>query len=162
MAQELADRRDVDFVLYEQLGLETILENDKFADLNKKTIDLIITQTLRIVGVVAVGAHELVRVAVGVGLAADHLEELPQRGGAGDRRVVERELLLGDGHLLVAAVELDDGVRVYLDRLARVRAAMAERDIDTMLLSVGHDLPYLRGRYHLCQPRRGRAVRNRT
>ena len=44
MAQELADRRDVDFVLYEQLGLETILENEKFAGLNKKTIDLIITE----------------------------------------------------------------------------------------------------------------------
>lgn len=34
---------------------------------------------------------------------------------------------------------------VYLDRLARVRAAMADRDIDTLLLSVGHDLPYLTG-----------------
>ena len=34
---------------------------------------------------------------------------------------------------------------VYLDRLARVRAAMAERDIDVVLLSVGHDLPYLTG-----------------
>ncbi len=34
---------------------------------------------------------------------------------------------------------------VYLDRLARVRDAMAERDIDTLWLSVGHDLPYLTG-----------------
>jgi Xaa-Pro aminopeptidase len=34
---------------------------------------------------------------------------------------------------------------VYLERLARVRVAMAERDIDTLLLSVGHDLPYLTG-----------------
>jgi Xaa-Pro aminopeptidase len=34
---------------------------------------------------------------------------------------------------------------VYLDRLARVRTAMAEHDIDTLLLSVGHDLPYLTG-----------------
>ena len=34
---------------------------------------------------------------------------------------------------------------VYLDRLARVRSAMAEHDIDTVLLSVGHDLPYLTG-----------------
>ena len=34
---------------------------------------------------------------------------------------------------------------VYLDRLARVRAAMTERRIDTLLLSVGHDLPYLTG-----------------
>ena len=42
MAQEFADRRVVDFFLYEQMGLETILANEKFADLNKKTIDLII------------------------------------------------------------------------------------------------------------------------
>jgi len=34
---------------------------------------------------------------------------------------------------------------VYLERLARVRTAMTERDIDTLLLSVGHDLPYLTG-----------------
>ncbi len=34
---------------------------------------------------------------------------------------------------------------VYLDRLARVRQAMTEHDIDTLLLSVGHDLPYLTG-----------------
>ena len=34
---------------------------------------------------------------------------------------------------------------VYLDRLDRVRAAMSEQDIDTLLLSVGHDLPYLTG-----------------
>ncbi len=44
MAQELADRRDVDFVLYEQLELESILANQKFSDLNKKTIDLIIKE----------------------------------------------------------------------------------------------------------------------
>ena len=34
---------------------------------------------------------------------------------------------------------------VYLDRLARVRQAMTEHGIDTLLLSVGHDLPYLTG-----------------
>jgi Xaa-Pro aminopeptidase len=34
---------------------------------------------------------------------------------------------------------------VYLDRLARVREAMAEHAVDTLLLSVGHDLPYLTG-----------------
>jgi len=44
VAQALADRRDVDFVLFEQLELEAILENAKFSDLNKKTIDLIITE----------------------------------------------------------------------------------------------------------------------
>ena len=34
---------------------------------------------------------------------------------------------------------------VYLDRLGRVRAAMGEQGVDVVLLSVGHDLPYLTG-----------------
>ena len=34
---------------------------------------------------------------------------------------------------------------IYLDRLRRVRAAMTEQGIDMLLLSVGHDLPYLTG-----------------
>jgi Xaa-Pro aminopeptidase len=35
--------------------------------------------------------------------------------------------------------------KIYLDRLARVRQAMAEQGVDTLLLSVGHDMPYLTG-----------------
>jgi Xaa-Pro aminopeptidase len=34
---------------------------------------------------------------------------------------------------------------IYLDRLARVRSAMAEEGVDVLMLSVGHDLPYLTG-----------------
>ena len=34
---------------------------------------------------------------------------------------------------------------VYADRLDRVRAAMGEQGVDALLLSVGHDLPYLTG-----------------
>ena len=34
---------------------------------------------------------------------------------------------------------------VYLDRFARVRSAMADQGVDALLLSVGHDLPYLTG-----------------
>lgn len=33
----------------------------------------------------------------------------------------------------------------YANRLSRVRALMAERDVDVVLLSVGYDLPYLTG-----------------
>jgi Xaa-Pro aminopeptidase len=33
----------------------------------------------------------------------------------------------------------------YLDRLERVRRSMEEQGVDTLLLSVGHDLPYLTG-----------------
>ena len=36
---------------------------------------------------------------------------------------------------------------LYSQRLARVRAAMSERSVDALLVSVGHDLPYLIG-YH--------------
>ena len=35
--------------------------------------------------------------------------------------------------------------QIYLDRLAKVRAAMAAQGIDVLLLSVGHDMPYLTG-----------------
>ncbi len=34
---------------------------------------------------------------------------------------------------------------VYVDRMAKVRAAMAVHDIDTVLLSIGQDMPYLSG-----------------
>ena len=44
MAQQIADRRDVDFVLHEQLQVEELSEHDIFAEFNKKTIDLIISE----------------------------------------------------------------------------------------------------------------------
>ena len=34
---------------------------------------------------------------------------------------------------------------VYLDRLTKVRASMVEQNVDTVMVSVGHDLPYLSG-----------------
>ena len=44
MAQVIADRRDVDFVLHEQLDVGSLSENERFADFNPKTVDLIITE----------------------------------------------------------------------------------------------------------------------
>jgi len=44
MAQQIADRRDIDFVLHEQFQVETLSEHDKFADFNRKTIDLIVSE----------------------------------------------------------------------------------------------------------------------
>jgi len=44
-----------------------------------------------------------------------------------------------------ARVSQTSSSSIYLDRLARVRSAMAEQEVDTLLLSVGHDLPYLTG-----------------
>ncbi|MGB5746607.1 MAG: acyl-CoA dehydrogenase [Desulfobacterales bacterium] len=44
MAQQIADRRDVDFVLHEQLRVEELSKHDIFAEFNKKTIDLIVSE----------------------------------------------------------------------------------------------------------------------
>ena len=44
MAQLLSDRRDIDFVLYEQLKIEDILRAEKFKDLNRKMLDMVITE----------------------------------------------------------------------------------------------------------------------
>ncbi len=44
MAQILADRRDVDFVLHEQLKVETLADHDRFAEFNRKAIDMIVSE----------------------------------------------------------------------------------------------------------------------
>ena len=44
MAQVIADRRDIDFVLYEQLKTDETTSLDKYKDFNKKTFDMIITE----------------------------------------------------------------------------------------------------------------------
>jgi alkylation response protein AidB-like acyl-CoA dehydrogenase len=44
MAQFIADRRDVDFVLHEQLQVSELSKHEKFAEFNKKTVDLIVTE----------------------------------------------------------------------------------------------------------------------
>ena len=44
MAQVVADRRDIDFVLYEQLMVDELTKLDKYNVFNKKTFDMIITE----------------------------------------------------------------------------------------------------------------------
>ncbi|MCJ7772046.1 MAG: acyl-CoA dehydrogenase N-terminal domain-containing protein, partial [Desulfobacterales bacterium] len=44
MAQQLVDRRDIDFVLWEQFNYEELLKNESFKDFNKKTCDMIINE----------------------------------------------------------------------------------------------------------------------
>ena len=44
MAQILADRRDIDFVLHEQLKVETLAKVERFAEFNRKAIDLIVSE----------------------------------------------------------------------------------------------------------------------
>jgi len=44
MAQIIADRKDVDFVLHEQLNVADLSKHEKYSEFNKKTIDLIISE----------------------------------------------------------------------------------------------------------------------
>jgi hypothetical protein len=44
MAQTLVDRRDVDFILHEQLKVEELAKHERFADFNRKAIDLVISE----------------------------------------------------------------------------------------------------------------------
>ena len=47
MAQVIADRRDIEFALYEQMDTEALIECDKYADLNRKMFDMIISEARR-------------------------------------------------------------------------------------------------------------------
>ncbi len=44
MAQVIADRRDVDFVLFEQFAVETLSRHPLYAEFNRKTIELVVTE----------------------------------------------------------------------------------------------------------------------
>ena len=44
MAQYVADRRDIDFVLHEQLEIGDLSKNERFAEYTKKTIDLVVSE----------------------------------------------------------------------------------------------------------------------
>ena len=44
MTQQISDRRDVDFVLHEQINAADLCRHDVFREFNKKTIDMIVTE----------------------------------------------------------------------------------------------------------------------
>ena len=44
MAQYISDRRDVDFVLHEQMKVGNLSLHERFAEFNKKTVDLIVSE----------------------------------------------------------------------------------------------------------------------
>jgi alkylation response protein AidB-like acyl-CoA dehydrogenase len=44
MAQLISDRRDIDFVLYEQFQIEDLLKTEKYRDLNRKIFDMVISE----------------------------------------------------------------------------------------------------------------------
>ena len=48
MAQIFSDRRDIDFVLHEQLAVTTLSEHDRFRDFGRKAVDMIITEARKL------------------------------------------------------------------------------------------------------------------
>ncbi len=44
MAQQISDRRDIDFVLHEQLNVDQFSKSERYAEFNKKTVDLIVSE----------------------------------------------------------------------------------------------------------------------
>ncbi len=44
MAQTIADRRDIDFVLYEQLRIEDLFASARYRDLNRKACDMVVNE----------------------------------------------------------------------------------------------------------------------
>ena len=44
MPQQIADKRDQDFVLWEQIGCEEILKHEKYQEFNKKTCNMILSE----------------------------------------------------------------------------------------------------------------------
>jgi hypothetical protein len=44
MAQVIAERKDIDFVLHDQLNVESVTKHPDFAEFNRKTIDMIINE----------------------------------------------------------------------------------------------------------------------
>ncbi|MBU3915688.1 acyl-CoA dehydrogenase N-terminal domain-containing protein, partial [bacterium] len=44
MAQQIADMRDIEFALYEQLKVEELCESELYSDLNKKTMNMVISE----------------------------------------------------------------------------------------------------------------------
>jgi len=44
MAQLISERRDIDFVLYEQMEIEDLLKKEKYRDLNRKMFDMVISE----------------------------------------------------------------------------------------------------------------------
>jgi hypothetical protein len=46
VTQLILERRDIDFVLYEQLGIEDLLNKEKYKNLNRKVFDMIISAVI--------------------------------------------------------------------------------------------------------------------
>ena len=46
MAEHLVDFRDIEFVLYEHLGVESLCQHEKYAEFSKEVFDMVLDQGL--------------------------------------------------------------------------------------------------------------------
>jgi len=77
MAQLIADRRDVDFVLHEQMQVTELAKNEKFAEFNKKTVDMVVTEA-RNLAVKAILPTQKESDEVGCSLEKDGTVKVPE------------------------------------------------------------------------------------
>jgi alkylation response protein AidB-like acyl-CoA dehydrogenase len=59
MAQLIADRRDIDFVLHEQMQVEGLSKHERFAEFNKKIVDMIVSEARNLAIKEILPTHEL-------------------------------------------------------------------------------------------------------
>ncbi|MFO7861815.1 MAG: acyl-CoA dehydrogenase [Desulfosalsimonas sp.] len=77
MAQLIADRKDVDFVLHEQMQVTELAKNEKFAEFNKKTVDMVVTEA-RNLAVKAILPTQKESDEVGCSLEKDGTVKVPE------------------------------------------------------------------------------------
>jgi hypothetical protein len=99
MAQQLVDKRDMDFVLWEQLECERFLKHDKYKEFNRKTCDMILTEARalavkEILPTLAEGDVQGVRFENGTVKVPDCFRE------------VHRKILEGDWQSMVVSTEM--------------------------------------------------------
>ena len=138
MAQLIADRRDIDFVLYEQLGIEDLLKTEKYSSLNRKLFDMVISEA-RTFGVKELlptysqGDREGVRLEDGKVTVPEcfhrayelfvegewlAMAENPQSGGQGLPRIIKQasyEYIFGANYGLMVTATLGHGTAKVIE-----------------------------------------------
>jgi alkylation response protein AidB-like acyl-CoA dehydrogenase len=132
MAQLIAERRDIDFVLYEQMDAEQLLKHEPYTDFNRKMFDMIVSEARNfgikeILPTYAEGDREGVRFEAGTVRVADcfrrphklfvegewiALSDDPQYGGQGLPHIVAQaayEYLVGANFAFTAYGTLGHG-----------------------------------------------------
>jgi alkylation response protein AidB-like acyl-CoA dehydrogenase len=138
MAQLISDRRDMDFVLYEQLQIEALFKSEKFNDLNRKMLDMVISEAKNlgikeILPTYAEGDRQGVRLENGEVKVPDcfhrpyklyvegewiAMSEVPEVGGQGLPQVIKQaanEYILGSNFAFVALGNLCHGTAKMIE-----------------------------------------------